>query len=55
MAVKAALHGHPLGTAAGGRAFRQAIEAVMTRESLHERAERHPELKQAIELWGLKQ
>ncbi|WP_270171496.1 2,3-diketo-5-methylthiopentyl-1-phosphate enolase [Paenibacillus sp. SYP-B4298] len=49
------IHGHPLGTAAGGQAFRQAIEAVMAGESLHERAERHPELKQAIELWGVKQ
>lgn len=49
------IHGHPLGTAAGGLAFRQAIEAVMAGESLEEKAQRHPELKRAIELWGVKQ
>lgn len=49
------IHGHPLGTAAGGRAFRQAIDAVLAGQSLHTRAAKHPELEAAIRLWGAKE
>jgi 2,3-diketo-5-methylthiopentyl-1-phosphate enolase len=48
------IHGHPLGTAAGGQAFRQAIDAVMNGVALAEYAESHPELGAAIERWGAK-
>jgi 2,3-diketo-5-methylthiopentyl-1-phosphate enolase len=48
------IHGHPLGTAAGGRAFRQAIDAVLAGEHLSEAAKRHDELRAAVEAWGIK-
>lgn len=48
------IHGHPMGTAAGGRAFRQAIEAALAGIPLQEAASRpdRQELKTAIDLWG---
>lgn len=46
------IHGHPGGTIAGGKAFRQAIDAVLTNESLVSFAKNHTELNQAIQLWG---
>lgn len=48
------IHGHPMGTAAGGRAFRQAIEAALAGIPLQEEASRpdRQELKTAIDLWG---
>ena len=46
------VHGHPVGAAGGGLAFRQAIEAVLNGISLDEAAAQHPELKTALELWG---
>ena len=49
------VHGHPLGTAAGGRAFVQAIEAVMQGSSLDSYAADHEELRAAIQAWGVKQ
>jgi 2,3-diketo-5-methylthiopentyl-1-phosphate enolase len=49
------IHGHPMGTAAGGRAFRQAIDAAMAGVPLAEAAERHAELQAAVKLWGIKQ
>ncbi|OXM86013.1 2,3-diketo-5-methylthiopentyl-1-phosphate enolase [Paenibacillus rigui] len=49
------IHGHPMGTIAGGQAFRQAIDACLAGESLRTYAERHPELKAAIEAWGIKE
>ncbi len=48
------IHGHPMGTAAGGQAFRQAIEAAMNNVPLEDKAKQHPELEQAIALWGIK-
>lgn len=48
------VHGHPGGPAAGGRAFRQAVDAVQSGATLEQYAERHPELRQAIELWGVR-
>jgi 2,3-diketo-5-methylthiopentyl-1-phosphate enolase len=50
------VHGHPLGTAAGGKAFRQAIDAVLAGESLEEAA-RKPgaePLQAAIDAWGIR-
>ena len=46
------VHGHPAGAAGGGKAFRQAIDAVLSGVSLAEAAEQHEELKTALELWG---
>lgn len=46
------VHGHPQGAVAGGKAFRQAISAVISGKSLDEAAPSHPELNEAIKLWG---
>jgi 2,3-diketo-5-methylthiopentyl-1-phosphate enolase len=44
-----AIHAHPMGPAAGARAFRQAIDAVMSGISVDDAAEEHEELAQSIE------
>ncbi|WP_166239482.1 2,3-diketo-5-methylthiopentyl-1-phosphate enolase [Paenibacillus turpanensis] len=49
------IHGHPMGTAAGGKAFRQAINAAQQGISLREAAARQPELQAAIDAWGVKE
>jgi len=51
------IHGHPMGTAAGGHAFRQAIDAVIGGESLRSAADQagNEALKTAIETWGIKE
>lgn len=49
------IHGHPLGTAAGGRAFVQAIDAVMQGKTLENCAADQEELRAAIQAWGVKQ
>lgn len=49
------IHGHPMGTAAGGRAFVQAIDAVLQGSSLQDYAAQHPELQTAIDIWGVRQ
>lgn len=48
------VHGHPMGTASGGKAFVQAIDAVMQQVPLEEAAKQHPELQVALERWGKK-
>jgi 2,3-diketo-5-methylthiopentyl-1-phosphate enolase len=48
------VHGHPMGAAAGGRAFRQAMDATTARISLEQYAETHIELAEAIRLWGVR-
>ncbi|MBV6714699.1 2,3-diketo-5-methylthiopentyl-1-phosphate enolase [Paenibacillus chitinolyticus] len=48
------IHGHPMGAIAGGQAFRQAIQATLEQKPLQEAAQQHPELKAAIEAWGVK-
>jgi 2,3-diketo-5-methylthiopentyl-1-phosphate enolase len=48
------VHGHPMGAAAGGQAFRQAIEATKAGVSLERYAETHIELREAIRLWGVR-
>lgn len=49
------VHGHPGGAAAGGKAFRQAIDAVLQGEGLAQAAVKHTELAEAIQLWGAKE
>lgn len=51
------IHGHPMGTAAGGQAFRQAIGAAMKETSLKEAAETagNEALQAAIQAWGVKE
>ena len=46
------VHGHPDGTAAGARAFRQAVDASMAGTPLEEYATDHEELSVALEKWG---
>ncbi|MFC5699947.1 2,3-diketo-5-methylthiopentyl-1-phosphate enolase [Cohnella faecalis] len=47
------VHGHPNGAAAGGQAFRQAVDAVLAGQSLEEYAKNNEQLRLAIERWGV--
>jgi 2,3-diketo-5-methylthiopentyl-1-phosphate enolase len=49
------VHGHPMGAAAGGRAFRQAIDARLDGTPLVQYAKDHPELQAAITAWGVRE
>lgn len=55
IAAGGAIHGHPMGPAAGARAFRQGIDAVMNGHSLEEAGKEHKELGAALEAWGIYQ
>lgn len=46
------VHGHPDGAAGGGKAFRQAVDAVLQNQTLEYASLQHRELKTALELWG---
>jgi len=46
------IHGHPLGTEAGARAMRQAVDATLKKKTLNEYAKTHVELEEALEQWG---
>lgn len=46
------IHGHPDGTLSGARAAKQAVEAAMKNIPMAEYAEKHEELKKALEKWG---
>jgi len=46
-----AIHGHPMGAAAGARAIRQALDAASAGESLATAAGAHPELAAALDAW----
>ena len=46
------IHAHPMGPAAGARAFRQAIDAVMQGIGLEEYANDHEELAVAMGIWS---
>lgn len=46
-----AVHGHPMGAAAGVRAIRQAIDAVVAGQALSDAASGHPELAAALAAW----
>lgn len=48
-----AVHGHPMGPAAGATALRQAIDAVCAGVSWRTAAEAHPELRAAVAAWGI--
>jgi len=47
-----AIYGHPMGPAAGARAFRQAIDLIMTKGDFDDSVEDFPELKSALSQWG---
>ncbi len=47
------IHGHPKGSVAGAVAMRQAVDAAVSGIPLREYAETHPELREAIELFGI--
>jgi 2,3-diketo-5-methylthiopentyl-1-phosphate enolase len=46
------IHAHPDGPVAGGKAFRQAIDATMKGIPLKEAAKEHPELEAALTTWA---
>ncbi len=46
------VHGHPDGSYAGATAMRQALDALEEDVSLQEYAEKHEELRKALELWA---
>lgn len=46
------IHAHPQGAVAGGKAFRQAIDAVMQGIPLVEYAKEHPELDVVLKQWA---
>ena len=48
------VHGNPLGSEAGARAMRQAVEAYQKSISVEEYAKTHEELAAAIKRWGTK-
>ncbi len=49
----AAIHAHPMGPTAGGKSFRQAVDAVLEGQSLRAYAKKHKELATALDLWGI--
>ncbi|WP_135551417.1 2,3-diketo-5-methylthiopentyl-1-phosphate enolase [Paenibacillus cymbidii] len=49
------VHGHPQGAAAGGRAFREAIEAACRAIPLRDYAAGRPALQAAIDIWGVRE
>ena len=50
--VGGGVHGHPMGTRAGAKAVRDAVQASVDGESLQEAAKKSNELKVALEKWG---
>jgi 2,3-diketo-5-methylthiopentyl-1-phosphate enolase len=46
------IHAHPQGPVAGGKAFRQAIDATMQGIPLKEYAKDHPELDVVMKMWA---
>ena len=48
-----AIHGHPMGAAAGAKAFRQAFDVVLAGQNIEDSLDDNPELKVAIENWGM--
>lgn len=51
LAAGGAIHGHPMGAAAGARAMRQAIDIVMSGAEFEFAAKEKPELSKALERW----
>lgn len=52
LAAGGAIHGHPMGSEAGAKSMRQAIDATMKGIPLEEYAKDHVELAEAIKKWG---
>jgi len=52
LAAGGAVHGHPMGPAAGAAAMRQSIDAAVSGVPLDEAAKSHCELATALEQWG---
>lgn len=48
------VHGNPMGTEAGARAFRRAMQAALDGEPIEEAALKSPELAAALKRWGTK-
>ena len=48
-----AIHGHPMGPAAGARALRQAIDSVMSQGCVQAEETGQPELAAALASWGI--
>jgi 2,3-diketo-5-methylthiopentyl-1-phosphate enolase len=48
-----AIYAHPMGPSAGARAFRQGIDLMMKRGGFDESVEDYPELKVALDQWGI--
>ena len=46
------IHGHPDGAKGGAKAFRSAVEAVLTGKALSDAADEDEALSKALELWG---
>jgi ribulose 1,5-bisphosphate carboxylase large subunit-like protein len=46
-----AIHGHPIGAAAGAKAMRLAIDAVINGVRLEEYTKNNEELKAALDKW----
>ncbi len=53
IAAGGAIHGHPMGPAAGAKAFRQAIDAVLAGMNLEEAGRQYEELGVALDAWGI--
>lgn len=53
IAAGGAIHGHPMGPAAGARAFRQGIDAVLAGQSLEKAGKQYEELGAALNAWGI--
>jgi 2,3-diketo-5-methylthiopentyl-1-phosphate enolase len=51
LAAGGAVHGHPMGTTAGARSIRQALDAAVRGQPLDEARKEHPELSAALERW----
>jgi len=47
------IHGHPAGATAGGKAFVDAVDAVVSGQALEARALSSPELAAALQVWGV--
>ncbi|MEM4714349.1 MAG: RuBisCO large subunit C-terminal-like domain-containing protein [Candidatus Nanoarchaeia archaeon] len=50
--VGGGVHGHPDGSGAGAKAFRDAVDAFLEGMTLEEKAKKSPELAKALKLWG---
>lgn len=52
--VGGGISGHPLGPTAGAKALRLMIDAIKKEQPIAEVSEEHPEIKAAIQRWGIR-